>query len=886
MRLPMTAAGLAVVTVFGLLTVGTAEAATGRVLHVDDTAAAHCSDQTGDSSATPYCTIQAAVNAAGAGDTVQVKAGDTFTAETDVTTSGTADAPITIEAVGGFATINAQNNTYGFFLNGAQYIDLSGFTVVDAKSADVQVSGSQHVEVGGMRLISGSNSSTGTGVPLYGVGLYQTSDSQVSTSVFSGAYGSGAVVLYGGGAGNDVVTTNVFTGQRSNAVADIAVPDVAITSNTVVNLCGDGISVSPGEAGYATGSTIENNIVADFSCGGNIAIEGDGQELAAADYNIVYPGRSDAIDYWWSAQDGTATQYTSASSFCAATGYGCDDLNSNPGLNNEISLTAGQIVASNSPAIDSANSDAPGELATDIAGNPRTNDPNVKDTGVGTYAYYDRGAYQYQDPFAGPTGFLGMSLEPSDVFSATAGMQPYQAWGTVEYTYNWGDGTDPVHTTVTPETHHYAKLGTYTVTVTGVDASGASQTTSNTVTTAGSEYQAFGPSRIVDTRKGLGAVKQPVAAGSTVQVQIGGTAGLPATGITAVALHVTAVDTTGNGFVSVEPDDIDGTTSSLLNYGAGQTVSNTVIVPVPTDGKIKLVNSGVDSSVKADLIADVTGYFTGAMASGYTSLTPARLLDTRSGLGGTHTKVSGGHAIQLAVAGANSGLPASGITAVALNLTAVDGSGNGFVTAYPDGTSTPSTSNLNYGVGQTVASAAIVPVGADGKIDLYVGGAATQSVDLIADIQGYYSATSPAAYVPVDPQRVIDTRKSGGPLAQNDGTVAFDPLNDINASAVLPGGESSEFYTLPADAAAWDFNLTAVQGTAHGLITAYPVLSGDTPVPAVSNLNYGPAQTVANFAQVTGGPADPWQSSVDFSNNNAYGTVQLISDLYGFYGAN
>ncbi len=892
MRLRSTAAGLAAVTVSGFLAVGTAHAATGSgaILSVDNATTAHCSDATVDSSTTPYCTIQAAVNAAAPGDTVQVKAGTVYTAETDVTTSGTAEAPITIEGVGGWATVQAIDDQYGFNLDGAQYVNLSGFNVEYAKSADVQLSGAQHIDVSGMRLFSEAASTATTGLPTSGVGFDQTSDSRVSTSLFLGAFGTAAVNLYGGGTGGDVVTTNVFSAPQSSAVTDVSVPDVAITGNTVDKLCGTGISVSAGAAGPATGTTIENNVLDGFACSDSIGIQGDSQDVSVADYNIVYPysGTTPAAsDYSWTQSPTSTTpeQYANGAAFCSATTYGCHDLNTDPYVNISGSLDTGQVVSARSPVIDSANSDAPGELATDFAGNARVDDLNVTDTGVGTSADYDRGAYEYQDPFAA-TGstVLAMNLQATDAFSATAAVDmAVEPWGDVEYTYDFGDGTTAVSTSSASDTHHYAKLGTYTVTVTGVDAAGGTQSVTSSVTTAGSEYTAFGPTRILDTRKGIGAAKAEVGS-NTVVLPVAGVDGLPASGITAVALHVTAVDTTGNGYVAANPDGVVNGTS-LLNYRKGQTVSNSVIVPVAADGKIDLTNVGVSYAVQTDLLADVTGYFTGSTASGYTSLAPARLLDTRSGQGGTHAKVAGGHVIKLKIAGADGGsLPATGVTAVAVNLTAVDGSGNGFVTAYQDGLSAvPSTSNLNYAAGQTVASDAIVPVGGDGEIDLYVGGASTQSVDLIADVQGYYSASGASAYVPLAPTRVIDTRKTAA-LAQNYGTAYFDPIG-VSDAAYLPSGLDAA-YALPIDAAAWDVNLTAVEGTGHGLITAYPVLYGQTVVPAVSNLNYAPGQTVANYAQVTGGPADPWQSSVAFTNNGAQGTVELIADLYGFYGAN
>ena len=70
------------------------------------------------------------------------------------------------------------------------------------------------------------------------------------------------------------------------------------------------------------------------------------------------------------------------------------------------------------------------------------------------------------------------------------------------------------------------------------------------------------------------------------------------------------------------------------------------------------------------------------------------------------------------------GLPASGIGAVALNVTAVEGfddGGYGFVTAYPCDsltTAVPNASNLNFAGGETIPNAVIAPVSADGYVCL------------------------------------------------------------------------------------------------------------------------------------------------------------------------
>jgi hypothetical protein len=71
---------------------------------------------------------------------------------------------------------------------------------------------------------------------------------------------------------------------------------------------------------------------------------------------------------------------------------------------------------------------------------------------------------------------------------------------------------------------------------------------------------------------------------------------------------------------------------------------------------------------------------------------------------------------------------------VVLNVTATGNTSSGVLQAWADGTPRPSTSNLNWAPGQTIANQVVVPVSADGKVDLYVTG----TTHVIADIFGYY----------------------------------------------------------------------------------------------------------------------------------------------------
>ena len=116
------------------------------------------------------------------------------------------------------------------------------------------------------------------------------------------------------------------------------------------------------------------------------------------------------------------------------------------------------------------------------------------------------------------------------------------------------------------------------------------------------------PARIADSR-----IKQQingaVPALGTVGVQVTGQGGVPLSGVSAVVLNVTAVSPAKAGYVTVWPSGIPRTGTSNLNFRAGQTIPNTVVVPVGADGKIQLYNG---STGTVHLLVDVSGYIRGA----------------------------------------------------------------------------------------------------------------------------------------------------------------------------------------------------------------------------------------------------------------------------------
>jgi len=220
-----------------------------------------------------------------------------------------------------------------------------------------------------------------------------------------------------------------------------------------------------------------------------------------------------------------------------------------------------------------------------------------------------------------------------------------------------------------------------------------------------------------------------VQSGQTVPLRVAGAGGVPASGVTAVALNVTVTAPTSPGVLTVYPDGQPRPTASNLNYVAGQTVPNQVIVPV-VNGTVDFFNN---SPGTVHIVADVAGYFShDATAGTYTPVAPLRVLDTRAAIGiGTTTPLASGQTMTLQVAG----LPGSGVTAVVLNVTVTQPSSPGVLTVYPDDPR-PLASNLNWVAGQTVPNLVIVPA-VNGTVKIFNNSPGT--VHVVADLAGFFT---------------------------------------------------------------------------------------------------------------------------------------------------
>jgi len=244
----------------------------------------------------------------------------------------------------------------------------------------------------------------------------------------------------------------------------------------------------------------------------------------------------------------------------------------------------------------------------------------------------------------------------------------------------------------------------------------------------------------------------------------------------------------------------------------------------------------------------------------YHALAPARILDTRTGLGGVPRRpVAAGNHVDVAVTGPG-GVPVSGADTVVLNVTTTNASAAGFLTVYPSGGSPPLASNLNWRAGQTVANLVTVPIGANGMVSAYNGGGL---VDVVFDLQGWYgpspATTRDGLFNALAPVRLLDTRNSGGPLG---------PGQTRSLSIAGRGG-------VPATGAeAVVVNVTVTDATASSYLSVFP---GGTARQGTSSVNFVAGQQVPNRVVV------PVGAGGTINLFNAAGQVNVIVDVSGWF---
>ena len=275
----------------------------------------------------------------------------------------------------------------------------------------------------------------------------------------------------------------------------------------------------------------------------------------------------------------------------------------------------------------------------------------------------------------------------------------------------------------------------------------------------------------------------------------------------------------------------------------------------PTDDPA-VPNLGTGSGYRDRGAAEFTNF-----GSVFTPAGPIRLLDTRVPIGVPKAAaVPAWSTVDLPVTGI-AGVPATGVTAVTMNVTVSEPGTAGHLTIFPHGDAPPNASNLNWTAGETIPNLVTVPV-KDGKVSFL--NASDASIQLIADLAGYYSATGQSTYQPNGPTRMMDTRQ----------ITYFEDGTNRPAGAVPAWGTVDISLTeLPLTVTSVTLNVTATEPGTAGHLTVYP--HGDAP-PDASNLNWTAGETIPNLVTV---PVK--DGKVSFLNASDAG-VQLVVDLFGY----
>ncbi|MCU1395095.1 MAG: hypothetical protein JWM34_3523 [Ilumatobacteraceae bacterium] len=411
------------------------------------------------------------------------------------------------------------------------------------------------------------------------------------------------------------------------------------------------------------------------------------------------------------------------------------------------------------------------------------------------------------------------------------------------------------HTQLAPDTYSVnvttsARSVAWSFTVDPSAATGAQPAPTTIPLASGSTLHVLTPTRIVDTRSNLGTTT--IVGTLTKRIQITGNGGVP-NGAQAISANFTATGAASNGYLTVWNCSTDRPTVSTLNYGPGDAVPNGASVPLDSAGGIC-----VYSPVTTDLLVDVNGYYGSGDGGRFASVTPARLMDSRIGLG-TPGRVPSNGVVSLQVTGV-AGVP-SNVSAVALNVTSVNPSAAGYVTVYPCDTARPTVSSLNPSPGSAKPNVVITPVAADGTVCLYTN----TDVDLIVDITGYLVSNAALKFTSTSPFRLTDTRSGSGEL--NNGT-GGQPLTGGQFLTVSVAGQRG----ISADAKAISANFTVIGATSSGYVTAWPC--GQQP--ATSTVNFGIGNAVANGAQM---PLSATGQLCIYASS----TVHVIVDINGWW---
>ena len=375
----------------------------------------------------------------------------------------------------------------------------------------------------------------------------------------------------------------------------------------------------------------------------------------------------------------------------------------------------------------------------------------------------------------------------------------------------------------------------------------------------------------------VGPNGQVILANTSLNIYATGIGGVPSTGVSAVVLTVTAYSSQSSGYLTVYPTGLavpnPGTT---LNGDSNGYIANQVQVPVGANGQVSIYAGGSSSGV----VVDVDGYVATPPSSNYAGqlvpLTPTRICDTRSGRGyqcsGSQIPANGSIAVTVLGAG---GVPASGVSAVQLDVSALSPGASGNMIVYPYNGTQPATNNLSYTQGTSIADRVLVAPGANGKVTFY--NKASSAIDALIDVDGYYTDSTATSnhgeWAGVGATRICDTRSTAF-AGCGQGHIGAGQTLSVQVSGL--GGVPSSASVLSAvavDVSIW--NASAA--------TSITVFQNGASQPQTQDQQIA-SSAAAPVSILT--PDVQLSSAGKLSVYNAAGNIDVSVDVVGYYTAN
>ncbi|UQX88031.1 hypothetical protein M6D93_17280 [Jatrophihabitans telluris] len=363
------------------------------------------------------------------------------------------------------------------------------------------------------------------------------------------------------------------------------------------------------------------------------------------------------------------------------------------------------------------------------------------------------------------------------------------------------------------------------------------------------------PRRVLDT----GTAGLAAGAGRTVSVT---SAGVPSSSA-GVLLELEVLTPAADGSITATSGGTSNGTSALT-YATGRSVTTSAMVRLSSAGTLRLGNNGPK---KVRLVVFALGYVSGGPATAAGSLTvlgtPARILDTQTGAGGVRKPLPAGGAINYSPLG-RGGVPASGVSAVLVNLKVIAPKAAGSLVTYASGTGRPALSDVYFSAGRTTSSLVLASLSSDGRLAL--ANRAAHAVRVVADVVGFVHSGVPdttGAFGSVPPVTVLDTRSGiGAPRravpARGGVAVTLAGRGEVPAhgvSAVL-------------------LRIIVASPGVTGSVTAYPYLGAR---PGQADLGFTAGATAANLVAVNLG-----SGGAVAIHNNAGRAVQVVAVVVGY----